>query len=282
MAHHHHSDHADSEQLAELLDLDAEVLHAHLSDTLAWLRELVGDRQVGRVLDVGTGTGAGALALAGCFPSAEVIALDMSDALLDRLRHKARELGVADRVHAVQVNLDDGWPASVDPASVDLVWAAKSLHHMADPDRVLADISGALRPGGLLTVAELDSFPRFLPDDTGHGPEARWHALMADEMAAELPHLGSDWGSRLRGAGFTVEAERTFTIELTSPLPAATGRYAQVSLRRLRSGLDDRVDDGDRAMLDALVADHGPDSVLHRDDLVVRAERTVLVARRPS
>jgi SAM-dependent methyltransferase len=283
MEHHHHSPadtDSDSAAMAELLDLDAEVMHSYLSEVTAWVHETVGP-PCRRILDLGSGTGAGALALAQRFTEAEVIAVDLSEPLLDRLRHKARELGVADRIRTVQADLDAAWPA-ID--TVDLVWASNSLHHMADPGRVLTQIRAALRPGGLLALAEIESFPRFLPDDIGIGRpglEARCQAAVDELRAKALPHLGSDWGSHLRRAGFGIDAERTFAIELTPPLPPATGRYAQASLRRVRSRMDGRLDAGDLAALDTLIDGDGPDAVLRRDDLTVRATRTVWAARRP-
>src|SRR5579859_1316278 len=84
--------------MADLLDLDGEVLHAYLAEAMAWVRQAAAGRQVRRILDVGSGTGNGALALAGHFPGAEVIAVDESGDLLARLRAKARDLGLADRV----------------------------------------------------------------------------------------------------------------------------------------------------------------------------------------
>ena len=268
--------HQDDAAMAEMLDLDAEVLHSYLAEVIGW----VADAAAGpprRILDVGAGTGAGALALAQRFTGAEVTAVDTSAPLLGRLQDKARDLGVADRVHVIQADLDAGWPA-VEP--VDLVWASKSLHHMADPERVLADVFAALRPGGLLTVDELSSFPRFLATEPGAGLEERGHAALAGELAGELPHLGSDWAPRLRQAGFTLLGEREFAIDLTPPLPAAAGRYAQVTLRRLRSALDDRMSADDLAALDTLIGSDGPDGVLHRTDLTVRTARTAYLAER--
>jgi SAM-dependent methyltransferase len=281
-SHHHHHDHhqpgheSDEEALAELLDLDAEVLHAYLSDVIGWVGELAGRPR--RILDLGTGTGTGALALARRFEAADVIAVDVSAPMLDRLRAKARDLGLAGRIQAVQADLDAGWPAT---GPVDLVWASNSLHHVKDPAQVLAGIFAALRPGGLLAVAELDSFPRFLPDGIGPGLEARLHAVLAEEQAGELPHLHSDWGARLSAAGFTIEARRTFDIDLAAPLPALAGRYAQASLSRLRSGLDGRLSTDDLATLSPLLDGDGPGSVLRRDDLTIRAARTAWAARRP-
>jgi SAM-dependent methyltransferase len=280
MGHHHHHPAADddSADLAEMLDLDAEVLHSYLSEVIDWVHELGADLPARRILDLGSGTGTGALALARRFEAADVIAVDMSAPLLGRLVDKARRLGVADRVHTVQADLDTAWPAV---GTVDLVWASSSLHHLADPDRVLNEVFTALRPGGVLAVAELDSFPRFLPDEQGLGLEARCHAALAEGLAHDVPHLGSDWVPRLQKAGFTIEAERTFTINLEPPLPAAVGRYALVALRRMRGGLDERLNAEDIAALDMLITDDGPGSVLRRDDLVVRTTRTVSTARRP-
>ena len=170
----------DESAMAELLDLDAEVLHSYLSEVVAWVRELAADLPGRRILDLGSGTGTGALALAKRFAGADVIALDISTPLLDRLREKAGNLGVADRIRTVQADLDAAWPA-ID--TVDLAWASNSLHHMADPDRVLTKVFATIRPGGLLAVAEMDAFPRFLPDDLGLGRpglEARCHAALAE------------------------------------------------------------------------------------------------------
>src|ERR1022692_2030209 len=189
---HHPAAEADESALAELLDLDAEVLHSYLSELTAWIQEQATDLAPRRILDLGSGTGTGAFALLRRFEGADVIALDRSEQLLRHLRDKARDLGVADRVRTVQADLDAGWPA-VD--TVDLVWASSSLHHLADPDRVLTEAYAALRPFGLLAVIEMDSFPRFLPDDVGLGRpglEARCHALLAERHADEVPHLGSD------------------------------------------------------------------------------------------
>ncbi|GIH99282.1 hypothetical protein Pta02_12910 [Planobispora takensis] len=257
------------------------MLHSYLSEVTGWVGELTADRPPRRILDLGSGTGTGSFALLGRFEGAEAIALDMSEDMLRRLEANARALGLADRIRTVRADLDASWP-QLDP--VDLVWASASLHHMADPDRVLADVMATLRPGGLLIAAEIDSFPRFLPDDLGFGRpglEERCHAIVAEMRAVDMPTMGSDWGPRLAEAGFAVEAERVFAVELTSPLPASAGRYAQLSLGRTRPRLEGRLDAEDLAALDRLLDGDGPESILRREDLSVRTVRTVWVARRP-
>jgi SAM-dependent methyltransferase len=275
--HHHEHDSHDLDALAEMVDLDAEVLHEYLAEVTGWLHERAGSR-TRRILDLGSGTGTGTLALAGRFTDAEFIAVDQAESMLHRVRDKARAHGIAERVHTVQADLDGEWPG-FEP--VDLVWASASLHHLADPDRVLADIYATLRPGGVLAAIELASFPFFLPHDLGDGRpglEERCHAALREGLQDHVPLLGADWGPRLSKAGFTVETERRFTIELTPPLPAATGRYAQASLSRLRTGLGDRLDAEDLATLDALLEGDG---LLSRTDLSIRTDRTVWLATRP-
>ena len=95
--------------MAELLDLDAEVLHAYLSDVIGWVGGLAAG-QPRRIADLGAGTGTGTFALLRHFRAADAVAVDVSAPMLDRLQAKARELGVADRIRTVQADLDAGWP----------------------------------------------------------------------------------------------------------------------------------------------------------------------------
>jgi SAM-dependent methyltransferase len=274
MEHHH-----DRHQLAELLDLDAEVLHSYLSDVTAWVRQhaAVGPR---RVLDLGAGTGTGTIALARCFAGADVIAVDQSADMLARVRSRAAGLGLTGRVATVQADLDGDWPAT---GPADVAWASNVLHELARPDRFLADAFAAVRPGGLLAVAEFGAWPRFLPDDLGLGRpglEARCHAALESAAAGPPTPHGTDWGPRLEEAGFGPVTQRTFAIDLRPPVPPATGRYARAYLQRIRPELDGRLDAGDRAALDTLIDSDGPDGLLHRADLRVRTIRTAWVARR--
>jgi SAM-dependent methyltransferase len=287
MTHHHHHHRHDahgeaqgSADLIEMLDLDAEVLHDYLVEATSWVRSLA-PASCERVVDIGAGTGSGALALARLFPDAEIVAVDQSADMLARVDEHAATAGLADRVRTLCADLDDGWPET---GPVDLVWASMSLHHMADPERTLADVLAALRSGGLLAVVEIDGQPRFLPDDLGFGRpglEARCHAALEAENAERVPHLGSDWDARFAAAGIPVVDRRDFAIDLRPPLPPATGRYARAYLTRIRAGLEDRLDAADLATMDRLLDEYGPDTVLRRTDLTVRTVRTAWAVRRP-
>ena len=279
--HHHPADVAD-EAMADLLDLDADVLRSVLGAATGWVRRLAGGLPTRRILDVGSGTGTASIALAHRFPHAQVVAIDRSPALLGRLRAKALDLGLAGRIRTVEADLDGRWPA-LDP--VDVAWASMSLHHLADPDRALRQLRAAVRPGGLIAVAEMGTPLRFLPDDLALGEpglEERCLEAMTKLHAELVPTLGSDWGPRLAGAGLDVTAERSFAVDRAGPdLAVSAGRYAQGWFRRMRQALDGVLAAEDAAVLDVLVDSDGPDSLRRRADLAITGSRTVWVARRP-
>lgn len=239
MSDHGHG-HGHGDDQAEVLELDAEILAEHTASIIEWLP--TSDPR--HVVDLGSGTGAGTFALLARFPEAHITAVDASVDHLQRLRARAGELGLADRVHTVLADLDADWP---DLGTPDLIWASASLHHMAAPDRTLRQLHDTLAPGGLLAVVELAGMPQFLPK---HAPDGH------DER---VPHRGADWGLKLTEAGFAVEGERTITVHIErSP---AVERYAHAVLRRLLE----------------------PDALHHalqRDDLALRTERTVWAARK--
>jgi SAM-dependent methyltransferase len=272
-----HEDEPNTDGQAQILDLDAEVLAEHIASITAWLPVTASPRHI---VDLGCGTGAGTLALLTRFPEAHVTAVDSSAGHLHRLQGKASAADVAGRVRTVQVNLDTAWP---DLGRPELVWASAFLHHVADPDRTLRQVHDTLAPGGLLAVVELAGFPRFLPGDAPEdrpGLEERCHAASDRYHAGNLPHRGADWGPMLAAAGFSVEGERTITVNGERSRSEAIGRYALSSLQHMRSTVADALSTEDLAALDRLLDTDSQHSILRRDDLAVRTERTVWAARR--
>jgi SAM-dependent methyltransferase len=230
--------------MAEILDLDAEVLRDYHEEIVAWAGTLVPERS--RIVDLGAGTGTGTLALARHLPGAEVTAVDMDEEMLAHLRRRADEAGLGDRVRTARADLDGEWP---DLGPADLVWAAKAMHHLADPARALARVRAVLRPGGHLLITEVDSFPRFLDDPAGVALEDRVHAVQARMRQEHGMHMGLDWGARMKEAGFEVEAERRFDIEVPGPLSPQARRYARLTFERARHMMADRLSDEDLTAL---------------------------------
>jgi SAM-dependent methyltransferase len=269
-----HDDHA------SLLDLDAEVLHDYWSAALDFVRWAASGTSGDRLLDLGAGTGTGAMGLAERFPTAAVVAVDLAAASLDRLRAKATEAGIGARVTPVEADIDAGWP---DVGMLDVTWASMSLHHFADPERVMRDVLANTRPGGLLAVAEFAEPIRFLPHDLGFGRpgfEARIGDMIAAARTEDMPTLGTAWAPRMAAAGWVVVDERDFVIDLDPPRHPKAAAYAVAWFTRLAHGMSDRLDPDDQKVLEQLLDERGPQSLLARADLHIRGVRTVTIGRR--
>lgn len=269
---HHGHDH--DEDLAALLDLDAEILKDYLVTLTGWVAENAPE-DTGTIIDVGAGTGTGSLALARRFPTSTVHAVDQSPAMLERIAATASAHDLDSRIRPVHANLDEAWPEL--PAA-DLVWAASSLHEFADPDRTLREIRDVLVPGGLLAVVEMDALPRYLPEDLGIGRpglENRCHEVIAAQGWNHHP----DWAGPLRHAGYDVVAQRQFDTA-QDPAPEGTGDYAAAYLGRIRTSLKDHLDAEDLATLDRLLDPRDEAGLRHRNDLKLIGTRTAWLARK--
>ncbi|GAB2831969.1 hypothetical protein GCM10022221_33580 [Actinocorallia aurea] len=267
---HGHGHEVEESALLRILDLDAAVFAGLLDEATALIAEEAGSTPPKEILDLGAGAGAGTFALLRRFPEASAVCVDASAPYLRHLRERAVDLGLLGRISPSLTDLDGTWPRFERP---DLVWASNSLHHFADPARVLRDLGALLAPGGLLAVLEMPGFPTFLPDD-GAGLESRVQEALSAENAAHLPHRTADWSALLTEAGFTITAHRDLEADLPARTDADARTYAELSFRRLSTHLAHRLSPEDRAALDALVTNGLAETPLH-----LRTSRTLWLAR---
>jgi ubiquinone/menaquinone biosynthesis C-methylase UbiE len=114
------------------------------------VREFVQPSGDERSLDVGTGAGALALALAPVVR--EVVGLDPVPELLERAR--ARSLPNTEFVEG------DGTALPFPDGAFDLAGTHRTLHHVAQPERVVAELARVTRRGGRVLVVD-----QLAPDD---------------------------------------------------------------------------------------------------------------------
>lgn len=147
-----------------------------------------------RVADVGCGGGllSESLARAG----ANVVGIDMGEAVIDVARLHLHESGlkVDYRVQS-SANL-----AAAEPASFDAVCCMELIEHVPDPAELMADLAAMLKPGGQLFMSTLNRTPaafgaailgaeyliRMLPRGTHHYRQF----LKPSELARLLRHQG--------------------------------------------------------------------------------------------
>ena len=163
-------------------------------------------------VDLGAGTGSLSLPLAQ--QGADVTAVDISPAMLERLAEKAARAGL-DRVRCVAAQVEN---FDLPPMSVDLVVSNYALHHLrdAEKDTLVRAVARWLRPGGQLIVADMMF---------GRGMTARDRAIIGSKVTV-LARRG-----RLVAAGQEHRA-------LRAPHPRETGDYGDLGELLSRSGPD--------------------------------------------
>ena len=143
---HKTPDHANTEQVRARFGATADQVAEHAAQQIELVREQLrtfvapgGDE---RALDVGTGAGTLALALAPLVR--EVVGVDIVPELLERARTNAPA-----NVTFVE---GDATKLPFDTDSFDLVCTRRTVHHIAHPEYVIAELVRVTAPGGRVFV----------------------------------------------------------------------------------------------------------------------------------
>jgi SAM-dependent methyltransferase len=282
--HAHDSGDHDWDALVAQIEREGEILLAFVTDAARWVSDLRGNEApVRRVLDIGGGPGVGSCELARRFADAQVVAVDGSQAMLDRTTRRAEREGIAARVHTRLADLPHGLDG-LGPA--DVIWASMSLHHVGDEIALLRALRDLLGPGGMLAIAERADPTRFLPDDLDVGDpgladrleraEAEWFAGMRANLPGSVP--SRDLESMFSAAGLAVVGARRAELRFDPPLSGAERTFVSERLARAAERLDGLRDNDVRA-LRVLSDPDDPRGVTHRDDVFIAASREIVVGR---
>lgn len=186
------------------------------SDTFQSIRdrviELACPEHDDMVVDLGAGTGLLALALA---PRVrELVAVDISEPMLERLDDAA----IASSIHNVETVLADLRRLPLDDESATLVVSNYAFHHLHDTGKelALAEVRRILRPGGRLVICDMMFSLSLDPRD---------RRLVAEKVAALLKRGPAGVVRILRNAGRVVTGrwEQPATPEAWQQMLAARG-----------------------------------------------------------
>ncbi|MHC0432155.1 class I SAM-dependent methyltransferase [Streptomyces sp. O3] len=291
-AHAHGHDHTtqpDWDALADAIERRAEVFGPLYTQVLDALREQLPPAAgaPARIVDAGSGPGVLTCRLAETFPEAEVIAVDSTASLLERATLRARDAGLAARVHTRLAELPEGL---ADTGAADLLWLSHTLHHFADQRAALADCARALAPGGTLVLIEGGLPARYLPRDIGIGRpglQSRLDAANEDVFAgmrAAIPGAkddAEDWPALLDSAGLRHTATRSYLLDLPAPLTPEALAHVTETLTRYRESFADRLAPDDLTTLDRLLDPKDPAGLHRRTDVFLLSAQTVHTAVKP-
>jgi ubiquinone/menaquinone biosynthesis C-methylase UbiE len=155
-----------------------------------------------RLLDAGCGPGHTALAFAPRV--AEVVAVDLTEAMLAQGRKLARDRNLAN----VIFQRGDVERLPFPDASFDIVTSRYSAHHYPHPVVALREFARVLRPGGVFLLVDVMS-----PDEPAQDTFLNAIELLRDPSHVR-DHTVPQWLAMLAGAGFAVQALGNWPLRL--------------------------------------------------------------------
>ena len=140
----------DIQQFVKRFENEARDIYVKRQD----ITRAVGLRPGDAVADIGAGTGLFTLLFAEQVgPKGTVYAVDIGPAFLKYIAEQAKKHGHEQVVKTV-LNTQDS--AELPAGSIDVAFICDTYHHFEHPEKMLASIHRALRPGGRLIIIDFD------------------------------------------------------------------------------------------------------------------------------
>jgi ubiquinone/menaquinone biosynthesis C-methylase UbiE len=146
---------------------------AHLNavdDTLVeHALRLLGGRERGRALDIGTGPGQIVVKLARRLTRWKFVGVDRSPRMIAQARENLAAAG-GELAGRVEFQVADGNRLPFPDHSFDLVLCNSVLHHLAEPQKLLSEMARLVTPGGAVLLRDLRR-----PGRIAYPLHVRWH-----------------------------------------------------------------------------------------------------------
>jgi len=180
-----------------------------------------------RVLDLGCGPGHAAARLAP--HAAEVVALDLTEAMLETGRVLAAEKGLAN----LRFERGDAARLPFPDASFERVTSRHSAHHYSDPRAVLREVARVLRPGGFFLLVDAVA-----PENPARDSFLNGFEMLRDPSHVR-DHTVAQWTEMMRAAGLAPSTLGSFTIEIDFDAWVARIGTAPAAVTGLRALFDE-------------------------------------------
>ncbi len=175
-----------------------------------------------QILDLACGTGDYSIAIARrAHPDTRVTGLDLSEGMLEVMRRKVDEAGLADRISTLVGNAET---MPFDDAQFDRVTIGFGIRNFEHREQALAEMLRVLKPGGRVVILELSVpawqparwcynlyFTRVLPVVGGmvSGQRSAYSYLPASVLAFPPKE---EWMATMRACGFATVRHRALSL----------------------------------------------------------------------
>ncbi|MFD5250328.1 class I SAM-dependent methyltransferase [Amycolatopsis sp. NPDC058340] len=139
--------------------------------------------------------------LTGHLPGREIVGIDLSAGMAARARRRAAGNAL--------VRVAEGDASELDPGSAAAIVSVFGLQQLPEPDAALRSWTGALRPGGVLSVV-------YWPHSTEAGGA---FTVLSDVLRERVPAGDRSWEERLVPAleGATIERDEPLSFPMVHP-----------------------------------------------------------------
>jgi ubiquinone/menaquinone biosynthesis C-methylase UbiE len=160
----------DSDEVEAYTSASAQAFLDKIDDTFVeHAFRLTNKRPRGRALDVGTGPGQIVLKLAYRMSLWKFTGVDRSPGMIKQA-HTSLATAINDLAGRVDFQVADGNRLDLPDASFDLVMCNSVLHHLAEPQNLLAEMARLVKPTGAILLRDLRRPSRFK-----YPIHVRWH-----------------------------------------------------------------------------------------------------------
>ncbi|MEM6506967.1 MAG: class I SAM-dependent methyltransferase [Planctomycetota bacterium] len=126
----------------------------HTQPNLSFVERLIelGIGRCDKALDLGTGPGDIPVMLCGPTGGVSVLAVDLAKSMLDLAKRKIGLAGLSNRITLAQMDVKS---LDLPDDCCDALFSNTILHHIPEPEAMLAEAARVLKPGGLLLIRDL-------------------------------------------------------------------------------------------------------------------------------
>lgn len=194
------------------------------------------------ILEVGCGVGAQSEILLRRHPKINLTGVDLSEAQLNAAKESLSKLSYAEgRYKVEQANAED---LPFDSGAFDGAFLCWILEHVPNPERVLAEVRRALRPGGQVVVTEVMNSSFFLEP---YSPNVWKYWMAFNDHQYEIggdPFIGAKLGNMLLSVGFKDIQTKLKIFHFDNREPEKRKEMVDFWSELLLSGADELVEAG--------------------------------------